>query len=653
MYLEQIHQTGDIHKIDPENYPALAAEIRRFLIHAVSKHGGHLASNLGVVELTMALHTVFDPEQDRIIWDVGHQSYTHKLLTGRKDDFKHLREFKGLSGFPKRRESICDAFDTGHSSTSISAGMGYAKARDLRGEDYNVIAVIGDGSLTGGMAIEALNNVSRLGSKFIVILNDNEMSISKNIGGISDYLARLRRTEAYVDFKEKVTDSIEQIPKLGDPLYQFISGTKKKVKNAALPTTFIERLGITYWGLVDGHNTGELISVLEAAKKLDKPVLIHVITKKGKGYRPAEEHPDKFHGIGPFDIKTGKPIASSSGPSWTNVFSETIMEAAGKQKELAALTAAMPGGTGLSAFAKAYPDRFFDCCIAEQHTVTFAAGLAAGGLKPVVCVYSSFLQRAYDQIVHDVCIQDLPVVFAVDRAGLVGNDGETHQGLMDLSFLSSIPGMHVCSPKDADELKAMLKFAFSFNHPIAVRYPRGTACRGFCRTDMPIEDGKAEWICRARGIGIHVGKADVCPAASQRTVALIGVGHMTDTAWEVKKLLENSSEKAETAERTDHAASYAVSLINLRFISPLDQDMLAEAAGHDLIVTIEENVEKGGAGEHISSWLTAHGYHTDVMHAAVPDIYVEHGSISQLRQMVGLDPESIAERVKKHFDRKG
>ncbi|MBQ4046012.1 MAG: 1-deoxy-D-xylulose-5-phosphate synthase [Lachnospiraceae bacterium] len=640
MYLEQIHQTGDIHKIDPENYPALAAEIRRFLIHAVSRHGGHLASNLGVVELTMALHTVFDPEKDRIIWDVGHQSYTHKLLTGRKKDFDNLREYKGLSGFPKRRESSCDAFDTGHSSTSISAGMGYAKARDLTGGDYNVIAVIGDGSLTGGMALEALNNVSRLGSRFIVILNDNEMSISRNIGGISDYLARLRRTEAYIDFKEKVSDSIEQIPRFGDPLHQLLSGAKKKVKDAALPTTFIERLGITYWGLVDGHNTDELISVLEAAKKLDKPVLIHVTTKKGKGYRPAEEHPDKFHGIGPFDIKTGEPIASSSGPSWTSVFSEALMEAATERKELVALTAAMPGGTGLSSFAKAYPNRFFDCCIAEQHTVTFAAGLAAGGLKPVVCVYSSFLQRAYDQIVHDVCIQNLPVVFAVDRAGLVGNDGETHQGLMDLSFLSSIPNMHVCSPKDADELKAMLKFAFGFDRPIAVRYPRGTACSSICCKETPVEDGKAEWICRA----------DVMPSDSKnvKTVALIGVGHMTETAWKVKRLLDNDS--AALCDAGSPGAACKVSLINLRFISPLDQDMLREAAGHDLIVTIEENVEKGGAGEHISSWLTSHGYHTDVIHAAVPDIFVEHGSISELRQMMGLDPQSIAEKIKNHFN---
>ena len=640
MYLEQIHQTGDIHKIDPENYPTLAAEIRRFLIHAVSRHGGHLASNLGVVELTMALHTVFDPEKDRIIWDVGHQSYTHKLLTGRKKDFDNLREYKGLSGFPKRRESSCDAFDTGHSSTSISAGMGYAKARDLTGGDYNVIAVIGDGSLTGGMALEALNNVSRLGSRFIVILNDNEMSISRNIGGISDYLARLRRTEAYIDFKEKVSDSIEQIPRFGDPLHQLLSGAKKKVKDAALPTTFIERLGITYWGLVDGHNTDELISVLEAAKKLDKPVLIHVTTKKGKGYRPAEEHPDKFHGIGPFDIKTGEPIASSSGPSWTSVFSEALMEAATERKELVALTAAMPGGTGLSSFAKAYPNRFFDCCIAEQHTVTFAAGLAAGGLKPVVCVYSSFLQRAYDQIVHDVCIQNLPVVFAVDRAGLVGNDGETHQGLMDLSFLSSIPNMHVCSPKDADELKAMLKFAFGFDRPIAVRYPRGTACSSICCKETPVEAGKAEWICRA----------DVMPSDSKnvKTVALIGVGHMTETAWKVKRLLDNDS--AALCDAGSPGAACKVSLINLRFISPLDQDMLREAAGHDLIVTIEENVEKGGAGEHISSWLTSHGYHTDVIHAAVPDIFVEHGSISELRQMMGLDPQSIAEKIKNHFN---
>lgn len=614
MLLDKINQAGDIRKLKESEYEELAREIRRFLIKKISVTGGHLASNLGVVELTMALHLVFDPSKDKIVWDVGHQSYTHKILTGRRAGFDELRKYGGMSGFPKRKESRCDPFDTGHSSTSISAGMGLAMARDRKGEDYSVISVIGDGALTGGMALEALNNVSSLNSNYIIILNDNEMSISKNTGGISKHLSKIRRTAAYYDFKERVTDHLEKVPNLGRPVLNTLTNVKNNIKKIFVPGMLFENMGITYWGPVDGHDIRGLITVLENARRLKKPVLIHVLTKKGKGYRPAEEHPERFHGVSPFNIRTGQVIQKKEAPDWTDIFSKTICEAARRNPDIVAITAAMPDGTGLTPFAREFPSRFFDAGIAEQHAVTFAAGMAAGHLKPVVAVYSSFLQRAYDQIIHDVCIQNLPVVFAVDRAGLVGSDGETHQGIFDLSYLSHIPNMTVCAPKNIYELQDMLNFAFSFSAPIAVRYPRGTGWTGLAEYRQPIAAGVAEWIYRESGI------------------ALLAVGSMVKTAVEVRESLKK--------------LGHEVSLINMRFVSPVDERCLTQVVkDHSLLVTLEENVLKGGFGEHVCAWLMEARSEAEIINVAVPDMYVEHGNVDLLKKEIGLDADFILKRI--------
>ena len=447
MALELIRKENDIKKLSDEQLDGLADEIRRFLIEKISRTGGHLASNLGAVELTMALHLTLDFPEDKLIWDVGHQSYTHKLLTGRSGGFDTLRKYGGMSGFPKRKESDCDAFDTGHSSTSISAGLGLVEARELLGQDHTVVSVIGDGSMTGGMAYEALNNASRLKSNFIIVLNDNHMSISENVGGISRYLSGLRTTQTYTEIKKGVEGTLKKIPGRGDRLVSQLRKTKSGIKQLFVPGMFFEDMGITYLGPVDGHDVRKLVKVLNEAKRVDHAVLVHVITEKGKGYRPAEENPSRFHGTGPFDIRTGEPAEKSSTDSYTEVFSKVLADIARKDDKVVAITAAMADGTGLAPFKKYFPKRFFDVGIAEEHAMTFAAGLAAGGMKPVFAVYSSFLQRAYDQTLHDVCLQDLPVVIAVDRAGLVGSDGETHQGIFDLSFLTSIPNMTVISPK--------------------------------------------------------------------------------------------------------------------------------------------------------------------------------------------------------------
>ncbi len=614
MLLDKINQTGDIRKLQESEYETLAKEIRRFLIKKISTTGGHLASNLGVVELTMALHLVFDPAKDKIIWDVGHQSYTHKILTGRRAGFDELRKYGGMSGFPKRKESECDPFDTGHSSTSVSAGMGLAMARDRKGEDYSVISVIGDGALTGGMALEALNNVSSLKGNYIVILNDNEMSISKNTGGISQHLSKIRRTAAYYDLKEKVSDHLEQLPNVGIPVLNTLSAVKNNLKKVLVPGMLFENMGITYWGPVDGHDIKGLVTVLENAKRMKKPVLIHVLTKKGKGYRPAEEHPERFHGVSPFEVRTGKVKKQKTEPDWTDIFSKTICEEARKNPDIVAITAAMPDGTGLSPFAEEFPKRFFDVGIAEQHAVTFAAGMAAGGLKPVVAVYSSFLQRAYDQIIHDVCIQNLPVVFAVDRAGLVGSDGETHQGIFDLSCLSHIPNMTVCAPKNIYELQDMLKYAFDYPYPIAIRYPRGTGWKGLAEHRAPIKAGEAEWIYE------------------EAEIALLAVGSMVETAVEVRNRLKE--------------LGHSVSLVNMRFVSPIDDACLEKAAvSHSLLVTMEENILKGGFGEHVCTWLSEAGATNDIINVAVPNIYVEHGNVETLKKEIGLDAEFILERI--------
>ena len=613
MVLEKINQVGDIKQIPPEEYDTLAEEIRHFLVEKISRSGGHLASNLGVVELTMALHLCFDFPKDKVVWDVGHQSYTHKLLTGRKSGFDELRKYGGMSGFPKRKESDCDCFDTGHSSTSISAGIGLVAARDLQDGDEHVISVIGDGALTGGMAYEALNNASRLKRNFIIILNDNNMSIAENVGGMSEYLNGLRTNEAYTNFKTGVEQSLSRIPG-GSHLANQLKKTKSGIKQLFIPGMLFENMGITYLGPVDGHDIGKLQDILNKAKKVKGAVLVHVLTRKGNGYVPAERHPARFHGAEPFDIETGLPLNKKKKANYQDVFSTCMVKLGQRNEKVVAITAAMPDGTGLKRFKNIYPDRFFDVGIAEGHAVTFAAGLAAGGMRPIFAVYSSFLQRAYDQVLHDVCIQNLPVVFAIDRAGLVGSDGETHQGIFDLSYLSSIPNMHIMAPKNKWELSDMMKFAVALEAPIAVRYPRGTAYAGLSEYRAPIELGKAEWITREGGI------------------ALFAVGSMVKTAEEVQTLL--------------HEKGYRASIINARFIKPIDEEaVLSACEDHDMIVTMEENVLSGGFGEKVLTCLNDHEKQIKCVMAAIPDAYVEHGNVELLKKEIGLDAASITEKI--------
>ena len=619
MLLDQIKQPNDIKKISPRDYPALATEIREFLVNKISVTGGHLGSNLGAVELTMALHLVLDLPQDKIIWDVGHQSYTHKLLTGRREGFESLRKYGGMSGFPKRKESDCDSFDTGHSSTSISAGLGLVKARDLQGEDYTVVSVIGDGSLTGGMAYEALNNAARLETNFIIILNDNNMSISENVGGVSKYLSNIRTSNAYLDVKDGIYYAIRNT-KYGDPVVAGIRRAKNSLKQLVIPGMFFEDMGVTYLGPVDGHDTTALVRVIREAKRRKNAVLIHVLTKKGKGYAPAERHPARFHGAEPFDVQTGVPLKKKMKANYTDIFSTVMMKLGQRNDKIVAITAAMPDGTGLKRFSHAYPDRFFDVGIAEQHAVTFAAGLAAGGLKPVVAIYSSFLQRAYDQILHDVCIQNLPVIFAIDRAGLVGSDGETHQGIFDLSYLSSIPNMHICAPKNKWELSDMLKFAVAFPAPIAIRYPRGEAYDGLAQFRAPVEYGKAEMIYEEEGI------------------ALLAVGSMVKTAEGVRERLKE--------------CGLSCTLVNARFVKPMDEDMVRRlSVTHRLIVTMEENVESGGFGERVRTFADEQELPGQILSITIPDEYVEHGNVELLKKEIGIDEESVTKRILEEWNR--
>ena len=612
-YLDRINEANDIKKIEPEAYDALASEIRSFIIESVSEHGGHLASNLGVVELTMALHLCMDFPNDKLIWDVGHQAYTHKLLTGRKEDFSGLRTFGGMSGFPKHKESPCDAFDTGHSSTSISAALGYARARDLKGEDRTVVAVIGDGSLTGGMAYEALNNVSHLKSNMIIVLNDNKMSISENVGGLSKHLTALRTRESYMDFKMDVEKKLKQIPHVGDSVARSVKKSKDSIRQLFVKGGFFEDFGIKYIGPIDGHDIKEMVRVLNALKRLNEPVVMHVVTQKGRGYVPAEKNPSAFHGVGSFDIATGESLASKS-LTYTSVFSKTICRLGKAHPDVVTICAAMPDGTGLTAFKKHFPGRFFDVGIAEQHAVTFAAGLAAGGMHPFVAVYSSFLQRAYDQIIHDVCIQNLPVVFCVDRAGLVGADGETHQGIFDLSYLSMIPNMTVCAPKNKYELYDMLYFAYQYHGPLAIRYPRGSAYEGFKNMRPPIEYGKSELMFEGEKI------------------ALVAVGSMVQTAVQVREKLLDKGINA--------------TVVNARFVCPLDTECLDRLSrDHQWIVTMEENVLKGGFGEACGDYLLAKHEDVRLIHVGVPDVYVEHGGVDQLKKTLHMDADSIVERI--------
>ena len=618
MLLDQIKQSSDIKKLTEEDYPVLAQEIRQFLIEKISHTGGHLASNLGVVELTMALHLAFDLPKDKIIWDVGHQAYTHKLLSGRKAGFDELRQFGGMSGFPKRAESPYDAFDTGHSSTSISAGLGIAQAREIQGEDYSVISVIGDGALTGGMAYEALNNAAQLKKNFIIVLNDNKMSISENVGGMSRYLSSVRTKESYAELKKGVDRALSAIPVVGKSLSYVLYLAKNGVKQLFVPGMLFEDMGITYLGPVDGHNVPELVRTLKEAKRVRHAVLVHVITKKGKGYAPAEKNPARFHGVDPFDIATGQPLKKKQYPSYTEVFSKKICELAGENRKIVAVTAAMPDGTGLTRFSKKFPDRFFDVGIAEAHAVTSAAGMASAGLKPVVAVYSSFLQRGYDQILHDVCLQKLPVLFAIDRAGLVGSDGETHQGIFDISFLSLVPGMTIMAPKNRWELEAMLEFGVNFEGPLAIRYPRGEAYRGLSEFAAPMEYGKAEMLYEESGI------------------ALFALGSMVSTGEHVREKLK--------------AKGHSCTLVNARFAKPMDTDMLDRLCrNHDLIVTMEENVLRGGLGMCATRYIHEHYPQVKVIQVALPDAYVEHGNVSLLREMLGIDSDSVIRRLEREY----
>ena len=613
MILEKIKEANDVKQLSLSECEQLAQEIRDFLIRSLSETGGHLASNLGVVELTIALHRFLHFPEDKLVWDVGHQAYTHKILTGRKEQFATLRKTGGLSGFPKRKESDCDAFDTGHSSTSISAGLGLVQARDLKGENYQVVSVIGDGALTGGMAYEALNNAAELKKNFIIILNDNEMSITRNVGGMSSYLDHIRMAAPYTELKMGVTNALKKIPKVGDGMVDALHKTKSSIKQLVIPGMLFENMGLTYLGPVDGHDMRQLGKVLQEAKRKKGPVLIHVLTEKGRGYEPAMRHPARFHGAAPYEIETGLP-KSNGNPSYTDIFSTVMRKFGDREPDVVAVSAAMVPGTGLKRFGNMFPERLFDVGIAEEHAVTFAAGLALGGLRPVVAIYSSFLQRAVDQILHDVCMQNLPVVFAVDRAGLVGSDGETHHGCFDLSYLSMMPNMTVMAPKNKWELSDMLKFAIRQKSPVAIRYPRGEAYTGLEDYRAPIEMGKAEILEKGKEI------------------AILAVGNMVWTAVQVTENLRN--------------CGYEPTLVNMRFVKPLDMDLLEILReDHSLIVTMEENVKSGGFGEQVMTYYGSRLHSPAVRIVAIEDKFVPHGSVEDLMHQQQMDSASVTERI--------
>ena len=612
--LDSINHANDIKKIRKEDYAQLSQEIRDFLLEKVSEKGGHLASNLGVVELTMALHLFLNFPEDQLVWDVGHQAYVHKILTGRKDGFDTLRQLDGMSGFPKCKESAADAFNTGHSSTSISAALGMARARDLLRKNNKVVAVIGDGALSGGMAFEALNNAARLKTNMIVVLNDNNMSISENVGGMATYLGKLRTDVRYTKFKTGVEQTIMKMPQIGNALMGTMRRSKESIKRLMVPGMLFEDMGITYLGPIDGHNITGIYSMLERAQRVKGTVIVHVITKKGKGYRFAEKYPSHFHGVNPFDVTTGKSKSRKAGPSYTDIFSKKLMELAKDNKRIAAITAAMPSGTGLQAFKEHFPSRFTDVGIAEEHAVTYAAGMAKVGMIPIVAIYSTFMQRAYDQILHDVCLGEFPVVFILDRAGIVGNDGETHQGIFDLSFLGSIPNLTIVAPKNAAELEKMLEFAVSFGKPIAMRFPRGTAYLGMIEQQEPLVYGKSEVL--------HKGSK----------VALLAVGSMVKHAEKVRELLQ-----------ADHVDA---TVVNARFVKPIDEELIEELAqNHSLLVTMEENVEHGGYGQSVASFICDHNLDLRHINISVKDNFVEHGKVYELYQRLGLDPQSVYEKI--------
>lgn len=611
--LKRIQSPEDVKQLDTNELGQLAQDIRSFLIQSLSQTGGHLASNLGVVELTIALHYVFESPQDKIIWDVGHQAYVHKLLTGRRKGFKTLRQLDGMSGFPKRKESEHDVFETGHSSTSISAALGMAKARDLNGEDYKVIAVIGDGALTGGMAFEALNNAGRGNTNLIVILNDNEMSISKNVGGIGKYLNKLRSSQDYLKVKEDVEDVLHKVPVVGAHMVSTVKRTKESVKSFVMQNTLFEQLGFTYIGPVDGQRLPDLIHLLENAKAMKGPLLIHVKTKKGKGYLAAERKPSHYHGVGPFCISTGEGASKGGDYTFSNAFGEAMVALGEKEDKLVGITAAMPEGTGLIPFAKAYPKRFFDVGIAEQHAVTFAAGLAAEGYKPVVAVYSSFLQRAYDQILHDVCLQNLPVIFAIDRAGLVGEDGPTHHGLYDLAFLRSMPHITILAPKAPQEITAALTYAMSLNGPVAIRYPRG----GTSIDEAYLNDYKSVSFKT-----LKVGN----------NRAILAVGRMVEVALQVRELL------------SQHGVDLAV--IEAPCIHPLPkEEIIALGESYEYLFTLEDGIIQGGFGEKVFSVLALSGTVMKGNCYGFTSGLVPHGKVAALFEREKLDAKGITERI--------
>jgi len=612
--LDDFNDINAIKKMSIAELNIFAVEIRNFLVEKVSKTGGHLASNLGIVELTLSLYNVFDLDNDKLIWDVGHQSYVHKILTGRKDKFDKLRNFGGLSGFPKKEESKYDCFESGHSSTSISAGLGMARARDLQGSDYDVISVIGDGALTGGMAFEALNDIGFRKTKMIIVLNDNQMSISKNVGGISKYLSEFRIDPTYNRIKKEINSTLRKIPSVGNGMVNSIHKIKDGIKQVIVPGMLFEHMGIKYLGPIDGHDIKAVSKVLKLAKNIDGPVIIHVITKKGKGYKFAENQPRKFHGVGKFNCLTGE-LCGSSKESYSDGFGEQIVKLAEENKNIVAITAAMPEGTGLEVFSKKFPNRFFDVGIAEQHAVTMAAGMASQGLKPIFAVYSTFLQRAYDQIVHDVCIQKLPVIFAIDRAGIVGQDGETHQGIFDLSYLSHIPNMTIMAPKCISELKTMLTFAVKQDYPIAIRYPRGGDNPNV--TMSSIQDFKrGKWEILFQG-----GK-----------IALIATGKMVQNAVLVREKLKDLGIEA--------------TVINACFIKPIDEALISELIHKKYsIVTIEDNLIHGGLGTLVLEYVNTLRSKTKVINLGFKDEFIPHGTVDILYKLYKLDTDGIFESI--------
>ena len=618
--LNRIEKPEDVKALTVRELEQLASELRHFIIDTVSQNGGHLAPNLGTVELTLALYSVFSFPGDKLVWDVGHQAYTHKILTGRRDAFKTLRKKGGITGFPNRSESVYDAFGVGHASTSISAALGMALARDARGEKNQVIAVIGDGALTGGESFEALNNAGDLGTKLIVILNDNEMSIDANVGAMSEYLSRIRIAPQYARAKRDMGSLLMSIPHIGDKVYKTASHLKDGVRSVLVPGSLFEEMGFHYIGPIDGHNIGLLEEVLASAKEMEGPVLIHIHTVKGKGYKPAEQAPDKFHGVGCFDPSTGKSAKKAGcAPSYTSVFSKALIDLAKDRPDILAITAAMPSGTGLKAFGQAYPKRFFDVGIAEEHAMTLAAGMAAAGMHPVIALYSTFAPRAYDQLIHDVCLQNLPVTLCLDRAGLVGEDGPTHHGVFDLSYLRQMPNMCVMAPKDEEELRHMLATAIAIEGPAAVRYPRGAGL------GVPLTDSLET---------LPVGKAEVLQ--EEGTIAFLAVGTMVEKAKEAAAILKEEGIEA--------------AVVNMRFIKPLDTELLGEMARtKKLLITAEENVLAGGFGSAVAEYLADHGIEVPLLRFGIPDRFIEQGTRRELLSLCGLQPDEMAERIRERL----